>query len=167
MATTASAEVKVQFLETTAGNKLLVNRDLLHKFERQINLTSSTAGAPVTKVYAQERTLTTGALTLDLTSLTDGLGAAMTFAGLKVQVVAIFNGPASGAANTSTLNVKIGASDGYAIFGDAASEITIPIGGWAIFYLPEGTPDVASDVDQVDFSSSDQDADFLVMLAAG
>lgn len=166
MATQATAEVKLQFLETTTANELLVNNNLLHKFEELVKLTSSTTPA-ITKVYAQQLALTAGAATVNLTALTDGLGAAMTMVGLKVQFVAFANKPVSGAANTDTLNVKIGGTDGYAIFGDAASEITLAIGGWCVFYNPEGCPDVATDVDQIDVSSSDTDADFIVMIAAG
>lgn len=167
MATSATAQVKLQFLETTTANELLVNSDLLHKFDELVKLTSSSTPA-VTKVYAQQRALSAGALTLDLTALTDGTGAALDLTGLKVQFVAFANKPVSGAPNTDTLNVKFGATNGYNIFGDAASEVTLAVGGWCIFYNPEGTPDVANgSADTVDVSSSDADADFIVMIAAG
>lgn len=166
MATTATAQVKLQFFETTTVNELLVSGDLIHKFDELVKLTATSTPA-VTKVYAQQRALSTGTLTLDLTALTDGSGAAMDLTGLKVQFVAVANKPVSGAANTDTLNVKFGATNGYNIFGDAASEATLAIGGWCIFYNPEGTPDVGASAKTIDFSGSDADADFIVMIAAG
>lgn len=166
MATSATAQVKLQFLETTTANELLADSDLLHKFDELVKLTA-TSTPVVTKVYAQQLALSTGALTVDLTALTDGTGASLDLTGLKVQFVAIANKPVSGAANTDTLNAKTGATNGYQIFGDAASEATLAIGGWCIFYNPEGTPDVGASAKTIDFSGSDADADFILMIAAG
>lgn len=165
MANQSIADFKLRFLEDATANELATG-GTTHKRERLVKLPVS--GVPMTKVYAQQRALSGGALTLDLTSLTDATGAALDLSGLKVQFVYIENAPASGAANTDTLNVKFGATNGYNIFGDAASEITLAVGGWCAVYNPEGTPDVANgSADTIDFASSDADADFIVMIAAG
>jgi hypothetical protein len=164
MANEVITDLKLRFLEDDTANELATG-GTTHAHSRLVKLPVS--GVPMTKMYAQQLALSAGAYTLNLTALTDAAGAAMTFLGLKTQFVYIENAPKSGAPNTGTLNIKIGASDGYAIFGDAASEVTLAVGGYIAIYNPEGCPDVASDVDQIDISSSDADADFIVMIGAG
>lgn len=167
MANTAQATLKLLFIETTTANELAADKDVQHKLNELVSLTSGTSPA-VTKVYAQALSLSAGAYTADLTALTDATGASLDLSGLKVQFIAVKNAPTSGAANTGTLNVVKGATNGYNWLGDVASECTLPIGGWLCAYLPEGTPDVANgSADTIDFSSADTDADFILMIAAG
>ena len=166
MANNATLNVKLAMTETTTANELAADKNIDHVFEALAKLGATTTPV-VTKVYAQQLQLSGGALTLNLTALTDGVGAALDLDTLKVQIFAVKNAPSTGAANTDTLNIKTGAVDGFGILGDTLSEATLAIGGFLVIYNPEGTADVAAAVDQVDFSSTDVDASFQVLIAAG
>jgi hypothetical protein len=80
------------------------------------DLTASTT-PPVTKHTAFQQALTAGAATIDLTSLPDsnGVAAAVTFLGLKVQS-AKFTNPST---NANNMTVAIGASNGHPLIGSA------------------------------------------------
>jgi hypothetical protein len=70
---------------------------------------TSSSSVPVTKIASGTATLSGGALTIDLTSLTGLAGEAITFSGLKVQF-AFFRNPTSSANN---ITVGRGATNGY------------------------------------------------------
>lgn len=126
---------------------------------------NSSSAAPVTKVYSDEITLTAGAATIDLTSLTGFAATSASWSGLKVQAIIL----STNANNTAAVTFSEGASNGYEALGNGW---TITIGasgksGTAMFYLNEGAPDVGSSAKTIDVASSDTDAKFRIVAVAG
>ena len=113
---------------------------------------SSTSTPAVTKSSYKEYALIAGALTIDLTALTDAVGAALDGTGLKVQTVIIVN-PAGNAA----INIAPGASNPYPLLG-TGNDITIPAHATQLtvigMYLPDGTPDVSGSVKTLDITGT-------------
>jgi hypothetical protein len=104
------------------------------KFSRLLTLTlaTGTGASQADKVFSDQRTLTASA-TEDLDfagSLTDALGAALTFA--KIKAILVF------AATTNTNNVVISrpAANGLVIFEAASDAIAVKPGGCFIWACP-------------------------------
>jgi hypothetical protein len=132
-------------------------------------LTDSTT-VPVTKVFSDEASLTAGAMTIDLTGAagimsTGGeLGIRVNFTGLKVQVGKIV-ADADNHASTP-LVFKVGASNGYNIFGDADGQIALYPGGIYQFLYNDILPDVAAGAKNIDVTGDTTDT-FKILLGAG
>lgn len=102
---------------------------------------------PVTKVASGTLTLSGGAGTINLASMTGAGGGTVDFTGLKVQFAKLKN---TGAA---AMTIVPGASNGIDLFG-AASSLTIPAGGEVLMFFNEGSPDVASGDRTLDVSGT-------------
>jgi len=126
---------------------------------------NASSAAPVTKIYSDEITLTAGAATIDLTSLTGFAGTSATWAGLKVQAILI----STNKNNTDAVTFAEGGTNGYAALGSGWT-ITLGASGksaTALFYLNEGAPDVGASDKTIDVTSSDTDAKFRIVMVAG
>lgn len=79
---------------------------------------------PASKYSAGDLTLSTGAGTIDLTSLPDanGVAAAVTLSGLKI-AAAKFRNPST---NANSMTIAKGASSGFTGFGSAFSHVLQP-----------------------------------------
>lgn len=142
--------------------------DIIHETTPGEGTLTASSTVPATKAWSDQGQLTAGTVTLDLTSLSNGSTLAATnMTGLKVQLVKITNAPATGTANTSTLTIADGASNGYTLFGDASGQVTLPVGGWVLLGGNEGLPDVASNAKNITLTSSDTDADYQILIVAG
>ncbi len=124
---------------------------------------NATSTVPATKVWSDQRSLTAGTDSIDLTNLTNGNLPAVDMTGLKVQVVKIV----SASANTDTITVVDGATNGYNLFGDASGQVTLMVGGHVLWFGNENLADVSSSVKTIDFSSSDTDATYDIIIVAG
>ncbi len=62
---------------------------------------------------------------------------------------------------------KVGAANPYNLFGDANGEITLAPDARAVLYFAAGLPDVAGGAKEIDVSSSDVDAKYDIIMAAG
>ena len=116
-------------------------------------LTASTT-VPATIVVDVTHTLSGGALTVDLTSLTGTNGSSVTASGLKLQYFTA-KCPAS---NTGALTLTTGSVNGFSI-DDAAAAWLIPVhpGGWVAWYGVNLSQDVAGGDLAIDLSGTSTD----------
>lgn len=127
-------------------------------------LTASTT-VPVTKVYTDTISLVAGAATIDLTSLTGPGGTAVTFDGLKVQLVRI----TCPTGNSGGITFAVGAANGYNLFGAdnvSAERVEIMPGGAELRYTPDNGEDVDATHKQIDVTGTGTDS-FNIELVAG
>lgn len=96
---------------------------------------NATSTPAVTKQSQFLLTLTAGAATIDLASLTGANGATVDLTGLRVQFIRIKN------LGANSMAFAEGASNGIAL---STGTITVPAGGIVQFYLADASPDVAS-----------------------
>jgi hypothetical protein len=113
--------------------------------DKSVTLNASSA-VPATKCSVDTIALTAGAKTVDLTALA-GANGTVDGTGLKVQFIRIVNNGAN------AMTFAEGASNGYELLGNGWT-ITLPAGGYMQFYLPEGTPDIASGAKTIDVSGT-------------
>lgn len=129
MAYTASAQLQIsltatQLFDTTSlpagasGGTAVTHPG----FNLDTGLRNSSSSVPVTDIVAIKKTMSGGAGTVDLTSLTGTLGESVSLSGKKVQAV-IFKNPA---ANADAITITDGASNGHELMGD----------GWKIILSP-------------------------------
>lgn len=108
---------------------------------------NATSTPPATKVASGTATLSSGAATINLASLTGPGGGTVDFTGLKVQFVKLKNP----SANNITLTP--GASNGIDLFG-ASSSLTVPPGGEVMMKFADQGPDVASGDRTIDLAGT-------------
>lgn len=150
LSTQALISVKA-FLSNTAADLVVPSAAIA--FESQVNLDTGTGLNAADKAYVDTNTLAaSGTLDLDLAgSLTDALGAALTFARVK----AIFLRAALG----NTNNVVLGgaaATQFVGPFGAATHTISVRPGGFLAIMAPDATawPVVAGASDFLRFANS-------------
>jgi hypothetical protein len=117
----------------------------------------------VDEVYSDTRALTAGAYTLNLAALTSTLATTKDFTGKKVKAILI----AANSANTAGIVVKDGASNPYLIFATSTGETTVYPGCYVQHTFGGNLAAVSSTVKNIDFSSSDTDAEFQIILVVG
>lgn len=128
----------------------------------QLNLDVSLplSGVPMTDVVVVKVTLSGGAATLNLTSLTGTLGEAVSLSGKKVQAV-IFK-PAS--SNANIITVTEGASNGHSLMG-SAWKIGLKSGQQFLWYGAEASDDVGASDLAWDFSGTGSQIMYAIILA--
>lgn len=129
----------VETLETNvfalgANTKRQVTIDALNQ---SLSLNASST-PPVTKVAFGEVSLSAGAATLDLTSLTGVNGKTVSLSGLKVQIIVLVNK----STNANSMSFTEGAVNGYALAG-ASWLLALQPGQHFCMYGADATPDVA------------------------
>jgi hypothetical protein len=90
-------------------------------------------------------TLGTGALTINLASLTGTNGALIDMTGLRVQILRVKN------LGANSMTFAEGGSNGIAL---SCLPFTVPSGGVAMFYLADASPDIASGDRTIDVTGS-------------
>jgi hypothetical protein len=115
---------------------------------QSLTLTGLTSPA-VSKQAAFEVTMSGGAATIDMQALVGALGSIVDGTGLKVQMIKFTNK----ATNANAITIAEGASNGYELLGGSFT-FTLPVGGSALFYLPEGSPDIAANASEIDISGT-------------
>lgn len=113
---------------------------------------------PVSKVVATTKALTTGALTLDFTSITGANNLAQDMTGLRLQLLMIANPTGNG-----SMNFAEGASDGYEALGNGF-DFTLLAGQRILFYGNEATPEVASGAKTIDVAGTGSQSFQLVAV---
>lgn len=125
MSVTVTDSIGMTIQEIPPSNTTLITTSNAVQFDslnQTQTLTSSTTPA-VTKQVSYQVALSTGALTIDLTSMAGGTnGATVTFSGLKVCGY-LFENPST---NANSITIVGGASSGYLIFGTAGSVVLAP-----------------------------------------
>jgi len=95
---------------------------------------NATSTPPATKKASFLMTLSGGAYTIDVSTLTDASGVAIG-TGLRVQLLRIKN------LGANTMTFAEGASNGLAL---SCGSIIVPTGGIAQYFLNDASPDIAS-----------------------
>ena len=160
----AKYQLKLDVDETIVlGEELVADPPVKHTIAGDNGTLDTSSGIPVTKVWSDTVQLTAGTVTLDLTALVRPNLANIDFTGLKVQLVKI----KADTANTAVIIVKPAVSNGYFLLGDTDAQWT----GAALDQLLQQTndtlPDVAGGAKDITITSSDADAKFDIILAAG
>lgn len=140
MSISVAAEAKVtvtEILENNTGSAPDATRRVVHtSYDESWSLTASTT-PPVTKVAEFLLTLSTGAATINLASLTGTNGATVDLTGLKVQFFRVKN------LGANNMVFVPGASNGIDLWGAASSNTIFP-GAVAMWFFNDASPDVAS-----------------------
>ena len=165
MSIAATYVSQVTIVETGEGVFLGTDNTITtNGMNRSEGLTGATA-VPVTKYSSFQKALAAGVGTIDLTSLPDfnGAAGAVTFLGLKVQMIKV----RSKSDNANPITITKGASNGYG-FGAAGATFTIPLEPdcEATIYLDDKAPDVAAGAKTFDLSGTGSQV-LEVTLVAG
>lgn len=151
-----------QVTEDTA-NSLSNIDDLIFTMNSQLatpTLRKDTSSTPVSKVWGGIVTLSAGALTVDLTSLSRSPYPTVTLSSLKPYSVYLY----APTTNTNSVSVTVGASNGYADLG------TIKVfPGQEVLLILGGTQPSAVDSSHknLDLSSSMGAAQLVMLITAG
>lgn len=124
MSATATIDLKLSVLETPSyGLDLASGGTITHVGgSARFQLSASTTPA-VSQVWSDTVALSSGSLSIDLTSLSRGsVLSSLDLTGLKVQAIYL-EAPST---NSAAVTVEVGASTPYDIFGDADGEVTLP-----------------------------------------
>jgi len=152
MSVSVSYESKVTTTETitTAVPAISSNANsVLHNAYSTSKAMTASTTPPATKCAYMLKSLSGGAATIDLTSLTGVNGAAVDGTGLKVQVMK-FKATTS---NTGAITVTFGASNPYNLKG-ATFSFDLKAGQEDTFYGNDATPDIANDACEIDLSGT-------------
>lgn len=121
----------------------------------------------ITLVWGDLVSLSGGAVTLDLTSLDQGnLSPNVDLTGLKVRLIKI----AGGKNNSAKLVFKKGVTNGYPLFGEEGADsgmLVMNKDEVDMKLFRDSLPDVASGAKTIDVTSTDLDANFEIIIAAG
>lgn len=143
----------IETLTASVADVPAANAKVTHSsFNTTAALTSSTT-PPVTMTASFQKALSSGAATIDLTSLTGTNGSTVDFTGLKVQVVK-FRNPA---ANGNAITVTYGASNPHLLGGTAFKWVLSP-GQEILIYTNDASPDVGSSSKNIDISGTGSQA---------
>lgn len=136
-----------EVLETNTSSAATTGRTLTHgEFNESGTLNSGTT-PPVTKQASFIATLSSGSLSVDLTSLTGTNGATVDGTGLRVQLLRVKN------LGANALTVAGGASNGYDAWGGDFL-ITIPQNGIFQIYGNDAGSDIGSSYKTLDLSGT-------------
>lgn len=161
MSVTARIAMTMAIAEVITSPSELAAVNAQHDFAERLTLKADST-APATKAFSDRLSLAAGTKSVDLAALTDAAGVALNLTGLKVQAIVV----KAAAANTSTITMQAHGTNGYNILG-ASGLAVIPAGGVIFASLNEGAPDVGASAKVIEFTSSDVDASFDIVLVAG
>lgn len=164
MSVNAKYDFKLTVEETPAlSEDLADDPTIVQKMTGANGTLTASSTVPATKSWADQRQLSAGADSLDLTALVNSARDNIDMTGLKVQLLKI----KAAAENANAIKFDVGSSNGYNIFGSATSEVSVPPGGMIMLYGADGLPDVAAGAKAIDISSSDVDAIYDIQIVAG
>jgi len=145
MATSLTTKLTLKLGHTyTNALDLTTPEDVLAGLSLSDSLTNGTAADQANAVWHDERTLAATSETLDLQTLTDALGLALTFAAIKAIVI-------KNSATTTAFDLAVGnaaANPWSACFSDPSDEIIVPPNGIWLWWSP-------TDAETVDATHSD------------
>lgn len=151
MAVTAAALIQLNVTETVGTDAAAYASSSRNSVQftggrKEETLTSSSTPAVTTHAVGA-LTLSSGAGTLDLRTLTGLNGAAVDLNGLKPRYILLHN------TGANAMTVAIGASNGYTGLG-AAAQLTIPAGCRALLEFGTGGTAVSGSVKTLDISGT-------------
>lgn len=165
MSVTATLDMGLKAVETVSASlDLASNPNITHELAVGRLTLNANSTPVVSAAWSDTVALSTGAATIDLTSLSRGaVLSALDLSGLKIQAIIL----QAKSTNTDTISVVPGASNGFNIFGGADGKIYLAAGAACLFYVPEDWSDVAAADAEIDLASNDADAEIDVVLLAG
>lgn len=132
-----------------------LNRQLVFDAYDHNGRMDATTTPAATKFAKFLLTLSTGAATIDLSSLTGTNGALINGTGLKVQLIMIKN------LGAALMTFAEGGSNGYAI----GSSLVVHPSGVGFIYAPEVLPDIASGAKTIDVTGTgSQTAEITIVM---
>ena len=155
--------LRAQAVETLALNIDSPNPNVTHEISGDSGTLDANSTVPATKAWKDDRQLSSGTDTFDLTALSRGNLNDEDFTGLKVQIIKI----KAKSTNTAVTTFKAGTTNGYNLFGNADGEITLDAGAVALFQMNDKLADVGASAKNIDISSTDVDAQYEILLVAG
>ena len=161
MATAAKFMKLHALLEVTEdlGLSTTVDDSIAQVIEKALELTAGST-PDVEFVYHGTVAMSGGAATIDLTALTNAKGETIASTGKKVRAIYIV--PTS--TNANAITVKVGASNGYTLFG-AAWSVILAADQYLLAYLGVSAPDVASGVRTIDLAgTTTQSVELLIVF---
>lgn len=165
-AVTAHYDMLLEVEETVAESlDLAVDKKITHETSESTRGTLNASTTPaVSQVFSDSINLSGGEATLDLTDLTGPAGVAVTFDGLKVQLVKF----ACPSTNTLPILIQVGDSNAYNLLGkDNASSETLEIlpgGSMALFHDDE-SEDVDATHKNVKFTGTGTETIEVILVA--
>lgn len=170
MSTTLRYEAKFQVdeipslaLDLAPSNPTLQHRIQYTTIPGLSGLLDALSTVAISQAYSDRRALAAGTYTLDLRALIGVNGAALDLNGLKVKGIIIVGN----SSNTAGIVVKDGAANPYLIWGSATGEVTAWPGFPIMQIFGNNLAAVSGTVKTIDFTSSDGDAEFEIILVAG
>ncbi len=146
MAVSVSYGFKLTTRETlTSGAVDVSSPVLVHSAYDESGVLNASSTVPATKYCAFLLTLSAGAYTINLASLTGAGGATIDGTGLRVQAIRIKN------LGANNMTFAEGASNGIALVG---LPIVVPPSGVIQHYFADASPDIASGDRTIDVSGT-------------
>jgi hypothetical protein len=163
MSVSATITSKLTVVEQLATNIPFVDPHtgaIIHNGMDETVLLNATTTPPAAQVAAFQQALTSGAATIDLTSMVGTDGETVNGTGQKVQACK-FRNPST---NANAIRIKIGASNGYAL--GTTFDITLaPGASFGPFNLGGTAPVIGSSAKTLDLSGTGAQAlDVLIVL---
>ncbi len=133
--------------------------NLIHTLGTIGGTLSSNSSVPITKPWSDNVAMTAGAVTLDFTALDQVNLPVVNATGLKLQLFIFRNL----SANSNTITIKDGATNGYDIFGDSSGQITLNPGEVEMRFCNESLEDVSATVKTIDITGTGTETLEVVM----
>ncbi len=158
MASSASLAMSLTVTEEIANNTDSLSATARSVTHNAFNVSetlprSASPAVPFTSTAFFKKALSSGAATIDLTSLTGTNGKTVDLTGLKVQAILLRN-PST---NANPITVGEGATNGYELAGNAWS-VQLKPGMSCMIYAAEQAPDVGSSAKTIDLAGTGSQA---------
>lgn len=164
MAATATYDILLTVAEKlTLGLTDATNPTITHDLGDSKGSLDANSSIAISKAWSTTGNLSGGTATIDLTALPASNLPNITFSALKVKLIKI----TCPTTNTAGVVFDIGAASPYDIFGDANGQITVLPGQVYGAYMAEQLEDVDGTHKTLDLSSTDVDAAYSILIAAG
>ena len=157
MAVSVSYGFKLTTRETLTSGTVDVSSPVVnHSTYDESGVLNATSAVPATKYSAFLMTLTAGAYTINLASLTGAGGATIDGTGLRVQCIRVKN------LGANSMTFSEGASNGIAL---SIGTFIVPPSGVSQFFLNDASPDIASGDRTIDVAGTgSQTAEVTLVL---
>jgi len=167
MSVTAQYDLKLLAREVLSlGLDLGADPTIAHQISGSSGTLTGTTTPAVSAVSSDERTLSAGSDTIDLTAApgptVNGQATTVDMTGL-VPILVKF---AADSGNTDYLTIKKGASNGYDLFGPTG-QLVLDAGEQVLLYSPGVMADIDAFTKNIDISSPDVDAKYKMLIVAG
>jgi hypothetical protein len=151
---------------STPATSGTTNAQLVHNGYNDSGTLNAASTPPVTKMACFHQALSTGTATIDLTALVGSNAGTVSGSGLKVQWIKLKAVTAAGLNNGNTVNIAVGASNGYELAG-AGFDVTLQPGQIMAIYGNDATPDISGSAKDLDMTGTGSTDGFEVTICMG